>query len=120
MKKKIIIFFITFILLLLSILFVNSYAKALSKEEKLQIKKEIIEQEVRNDRINEEQTNQIYQNIEERMINCDINCNQNNNCQIYKNNGSCMRQDNQCVQENCNHRRNCNNQQNCNKRICGN
>ena len=51
MKNKLIINFIIFVLLLLSIVFANSYVQALSKQEKLEIKKDLLEQEVKNNNI---------------------------------------------------------------------
>lgn len=105
MKKKLIVAFMIFILLSLSVVFANSYMQGLSKEE-------ILEQKVRNNEIIEEEANEIYRNIEERMINCNNNCKQNGNCQIHKQNSTCRRQNNECLQ------RNCDTQQNCMKRTC--
>ena len=43
MKKKVIISIVIFALLLISVVFTNSYVQALSKEERLQVKKEILD-----------------------------------------------------------------------------
>ncbi len=90
MKKKVLFSTIILALLLLSIVFITSYVQAFSKEEKLQIQKEMLEQEV------------------------------NENCPIYQQNTNCIGQNNQCIQRNYHNIRNCGNQQNChnrNKRI---
>ena len=109
MKNKLIINFIIFVLLLLSIVFANSYVQALSKEEKLEIKKDLLEQEVKNNNITEEEANGIYKNIEQRMINCDNYCVYDYKCKIYSQNNNCISHNNQCFQRNCNYRRNCTN-----------
>ena len=69
MKKKIAISFIIFLLLLISVVFANSCVQALSKQEKLEIKREILEQNVKDNKISQEQANQMYQNMEERITN---------------------------------------------------
>ena len=86
MKKKVLFSTIILALLLLSIVFITSYVQAFSKEEKLQIQKEMFEQEV------------------------------NENCPIYQHNTNCIGQNNQCIQRNYHNIRNCGNQQNCHNR----
>lgn len=91
MNKKFVIYSATFILLLLSIVFANSYVQALSRERKSQ----------------------------EMMSNCYNYCEQNENCRIYTQNNDDVEQSiNQnyyCSQENNNCRRNnnCNENYNC-------
>ena len=57
--KKVIIFVGIIALLIISAVFANSYVQALSKEERLQVKKEILEQRVEENKITEEQANKI-------------------------------------------------------------
>lgn len=122
MKKKAIILFIIFIMLLVSVAFVNSYVKALSRQEELQLEKETLEQELKNSEINEKEYNQIYQNIDNRMVNCYNDCEQNENCPIYQENNYCTRQNNHhnshrnydCV-ENCPRQQNCSKGMWCNR-----
>ena len=116
MKKKVLFSTIIFALILLSIVFITSYVQAFSKEEKLQIKKEMLEQEVKENKITEEEASQIYKNIETRVTNCDNVCGQNENCPIYQHNTNCIGQNNQCIQRNYHNIRNCGNQQNCHNR----
>lgn len=118
MKKRIIISLIIFILLLVSIAFANSYVKALSKQEELQIKKEILEQELKDNEITEKEYNQVYQNIDDRMVNCYNNCEQNENCPIYQENNYCIRQDNHHSHKNYDCIENCTRQQNCYRKMC--
>lgn len=84
--KKIVIYSMLFILLLLTFVFANSYVHALSKQERI----ETLEQKVNNNQHN------ICRNIEDRPINCNNNCEPNNNCI------------NRCPQKYYNCRRNCN------------
>ncbi|MCI8519430.1 MAG: hypothetical protein HFJ51_05095 [Clostridia bacterium] len=93
MKNKIIISFVIFILLLLSIVFANSYVQALSREERL------IEKQVQNNKA-VEAANYNYSNLEERSINCYNYCEQNEECPIYRDNGHCSRRNNYCSQRN--------------------
>lgn len=117
MKKKVILYFLIFTILLLSVAFINSYVQALSKEEKVQIENEILEPEIRkNDSV--EEADKVYRNIEERMTNCYDNCKENESCPIYYQHSNCMNENNQCTQKNYNCRRNCNNKQYCIKKSC--
>ena len=118
MKNKVIVSFLIFMLLLLSVVFASSYVQALSKEEKLQAKQEILEQEVKNNNLTKEEVIEIYQNREERIIDCNNNCDLNENCPLYQQNGNCMTRNNACLQENCNGRRNCGYQQGCTRNMC--
>ena len=111
MKKKVIISIVIFALLLISVVFANSYVQALSKEERLQVKKGILEQKVEENKITKQQADQIYDNMEERMTNCDNVCVQNENCPVYQQNGVCVQQDN-------NYMRNCGRGQNHHNRMC--
>lgn len=95
MRKKLIISVIIFAVLLVSIVFANSYVQALSRR---QMNKNI-------------QNSEICQNMEERMNNCDNICQQNENCPMYQQNDNCMRQNNHDWQRNCNDTRNCGRQQ---------
>lgn len=99
MKKKLIISIIIFAVLLVSIVFANSYVQALSKR---QINKKV-------------ENSQIYQNIKERMNNCDNICEQNEECTMYQQNEDCpmYQQNENCItpnnhnwQRNCDHKRN--------------
>lgn len=90
MKMKVILSFMIFIILLLSIVFVNSYVQALSREE-------IIEQKILNNKITEEEYYQIYRNIGETIPNCYNNCQENENCPMYQQHSNCMKKNNQCV-----------------------
>lgn len=110
MKKKVIVSIVIFALLLISLVFANSYVQALSKEERLQVKKEILEQKVEENKITKQQADQIYDNMEERMTNCDNVCVQNENCLVY--------QQNQCLHQNNNYMRNCGRGQNHHNRMC--
>lgn len=92
MKNKVIVSFLIFMLLLISVVFANSYVQALSKEEKLQTKQE---------------ANESYQNMEERIINCNNNCDPNENCPLYQQNSNCMTRNNRCLQEHCGYQRSC-------------
>ena len=92
--------------------------QALSKEEKLQVKKEILEQKVKDNKITEEQASQTYKDMEERITNCDNICEQNEDCSLYNQNRNCVRQNNQDLQKNCNNVRNCNRQRDCHNRMC--
>ena len=111
MKKKVIISIVIFTLLLISVVFANSYVQALSKEERLQVKKGILEQKVEENKITKQQADQIYDNMEERMTNCDNVCVQNEKCPVYQQNGA-------CVQQNNNYMRNCGRGQNHHNRMC--
>lgn len=73
MKKKIICSVIIFIIILLSIVFVNSYAQALSRGER---------------------ATDCYNN--------NYNCEQNGKCQRYQQNKNCITRNNHCQQRNCN------------------
>lgn len=103
MKNKLILSFIIFIIVLLSIVFANSYVQALANQEKL----EILEQDIKNNK---------YNNIEEKGINrnCNNYCIQNENCQIYQKDSECTRRNNHCSQENHHYKRNCYNGNMCN------
>ncbi len=116
MKKKLVIFAIIFALLLISIVVANSSVQAFSREEKWQVKKQILEQKVEDNKITEEEASQIYRNIEERMANCDNICEPYENCPIYQQNSNCMKQNNQCSQKNYDNIRNCGKRQNCHNR----
>ncbi len=118
MKNKVIVSFLFFMLLLVSVVFANSYVQVLSKEEKLQAKQEILEQEVKNNSLTKEEANEIYQNKEERIRDCNNNCSLNENCPLYQQNSNCMTRNNLCLQENCNSRRNCDYQQRCTRNMC--
>ena len=118
MKKKIVVSIAIFALLLISVVFANSYVQALSKEERLQLNKQILEQKLENNEITEEQANQIYENMQERITYCDNLCQQNENCPIYQQNGDCIQQNNQCIQKNDNYIRNCGRGQNHHNRMC--
>lgn len=118
MKRKVIVAIVIFILLLISVIYVNSYAQAFSKEERLQVKKEILEQKVEENIITEEQANQIYDHMQEKMMDCDNFCQQNQNCPIYQQNYNCTQQNTQCLQPNNNHMRSCDSRQNCHNRMC--
>ena len=117
MKKKVIISIVIFALLLISVVFANSYVQALSKEERLQVKKGILEQKVEENKITKQQADQIYDNMEERMTNCDNVCVQNEDCPVYQQNGACVQQ-NQCLQQNNNDMINCGRGQNHHNRMC--
>ena len=119
MKKKVIFSLIIFVILLLSVVFAGSYAQGLSKSEKLQIKNEILKQEVENNKITESQAEKIYRNIEENMAICNNDCNWNENCQSYQKYSNCMKQNGQCSEKNYNCGKNCSSKQNCNRKICG-
>lgn len=116
--KKVIIFVGIIALLIISAVFANSYVQALSKEERLQVKKEILEQRVEENKITEEQANQIYKNMEENMTNCDNICSQNEECPINQQDGNCRQSNNQCVQQNDDYMRNCGRGQNRHNRMC--
>lgn len=119
MKKKIAISFVMFFLLLISVVFANSYVQALSKEEKLEIKKEIIEQDVKDNKISQEQANQIYQNIEQRITNCNYNCESNENCPLYHQNNNCINKNANCINQNNQYsQKNYNCRRNCAKEMC--
>lgn len=118
MKNKVIISFIIFIIILLGVVFANSYAQALSKEERLEIKRERLEEKVRDNIISEQEADEIYKMVNERMESCDNECIQNENCQVYQKHNNCIYQNNQCSQRNYNCRTNCNRQQNCGQRMC--
>lgn len=90
MKNKVIFSFIVFILLLLIIVFANSYVLALSKQEKLGIHKELMEQQIEN---NKENFAQIYKNVENKIANCNT-CQQNENCLMYEQNYPCEQSQN--------------------------
>lgn len=111
MKKKIVVFTIIFSLLLISVIFVNSCVQAFSKEEKLQINKEVLEQK-------EEREKQIYKNMEEVIQNCNNTCETNENCFMYQQNENCLNTNKQCLQKKCNGTRNYNRQQNCHHNKC--
>lgn len=97
-----------FMLLLFSVVFANSYVQAISKEERLQTHREILEQKVKNNEMTEEAADAIYKNIEERITNCDnIACEQYENCQNYQQNNNCMIPNNQSSQRNYHHRTDC-------------
>ena len=95
MKNKAIFSFIAFVvLLLLGIIFVNSYVQ------------EILNQQMQNDNTTREEADRIYKNTEERMTNYDNNCIQNENCPIYQQNNNYTRHHhNQCSKNNF--RKNC-------------
>ena len=80
--KKVIISIAIFATLLIGVIFANSYVKALSEEERLQMNKEKFEQKVQENK------------------NCDYFCQQNENYPI------CQQNDN-CLQQNKNSIRNC-------------
>ncbi len=107
MKNKAIFSFIAFVvLLLLGIIFVNSYVQAISKQEEAQLRKEILNQQMQNDNTTREEADRIYKNTEERMTNYDNNCIQNENCPIYQQNNNYTRHHhNQCSKNNF--RKNC-------------
>ena len=95
MKNKVIFSLVIFILLILSVIFTNSYVQALSKEEKWEIK-----------------------NREAKNINCNYYCEPNENCPIYQENRSeSVRQNNQHSHHNCNGRRNVRHQEGSKKNI---
>lgn len=85
MKNKVIISSVIFILLLLGIVFANSYVQALSREEK------ILDNQAENTTVN-------YSNIREKTVNCYNYCEQNENCPIYQENGYCTTRNNHCQQ----------------------
>ena len=116
MKNKLIISFAIFALILISIVFANSYVQALSKEEKLQMEKEILEQKIENSKITEKQADQIYKNMEENMANCNNICQQNEICPIYTQTGNCIKQNHHDLQKICNGTRNCGKYQGCHNR----
>ena len=99
MKKNLIFSIVIYALLIVGVMFVNSYVQALSKQEKLQIEKEILEQEINNNKINQEEAIQIYKNMEERVTECDI-CEQYHNCPIHEQNNYCIERNNQCSKRN--------------------
>ncbi len=100
MKNKALFCFIAFVvLLLLGIVFVNSYVQAISRQEKQELRREILNKEMQNNNIIREQTNDIY-------INYNNNCVQNENCPIYEQNNNCERHHHNQYLNN-NFRRNC-------------
>lgn len=110
MKKKVMLISIIFVLLLLSIVFANSYVQALSKEE-------ILNQKVTNNEIIDK-CNVLCTNTQKEMINCDNNCYQKEACEIYDKSNNCINQDSQCVQRNYNCKTSCSNKQSCTIRMC--
>lgn len=96
MKNKLIFSLIIFIVGLLSVVFVNSYVQALSKQEILEV----------NCRQNE---NCVQNNNCRQNENCpqNNNCEQNQNCQMYKYDNKSINQNNECLQKKYNCRRNC-------------
>lgn len=119
MKKKIAISFIIFLLLLISVVFANSCVQALSKQEKLEIKREILEQNVKDNKISQEQANQMYQNMEERITNCNYNCDLNENCPLNHQNSNCINQNSNCINQNNQYsQKNYNCRRNCAKEMC--
>lgn len=116
MKKKVIVSVVIFTLLLISVACVNSYAQTFSKEGRWQVKREIGGQRVEENQGKE--VNPIYKNREERITSCDNVCEQKENCPIYQQNDNGIQPNNQCLQQNNNHRRNCSSRQNCHNKMC--
>lgn len=77
MKNKVILAIIVFIILILGIIFGNSYVQALSRKERLQVNRE-----------------------KGMNTNCYNYCEQYDNCPIYQQNGNCQRRNNQYSHEN--------------------
>lgn len=101
MKRKLIIYFCIFILLILGLVFASSHVQALSKQEWLGRKQEFRE-ELRNNR---SENNQICRNVQERIAECDF-CEQNEYCQVHQN-INCINRQNQCLTSTHKCRRNC-------------
>ncbi|MCI8620748.1 MAG: hypothetical protein HFJ50_02810 [Clostridia bacterium] len=105
MKNKVIFSFIIVTILLVGFAFANSYVKALTNQEKL----EMLEQEAQNNE---------YNNLENETINinniCNNYCWKNEECPIYKQNSDCVNENNHCLQKNHHYKRNCNNREMCN------
>lgn len=116
MKKKLVIFAIISVLLLISIVVANSSVQAFSREEKWQVKKQIWGQMVEDKKMTEEEASPIYKKVKEAMVNCDNICEPYENCPMYQQNENCMKQNDQCSQRNYNHIRNCGKRQNCHNR----
>lgn len=74
-RNKIIVSFLFCIVLVFGIVYANSYVQAQSKQGYT---------------MKTEEFDEIYQNKEERMQNSFNNCEQNQNCPIYQQNGQCL------------------------------
>ena len=96
MKHKLMVSFIILMLVVFSVVF----AQGLSKQERLEIKQQMLKQEVEENRMTQEQADEIYKNIEERMTNCDYNCVENQNCPMVQQNSNYGRHHNDCLTPN--------------------
>ena len=111
MKNKLIISIIILALILMGIVFANSYVQALSKRQ-----------------INTQaEDSQFYESMEEIVNNCNNICEQNEGCQMYQQkedcpmyqqNENCITHNNHNWQRNCNNTRNYDNQQHHHNRGC--